>query len=128
MKILVSFIFVFLLCSCEKSVTESVTNNVFVFETVLNDPITEEVKKLCSAKITLTFSEEDKCVYYIFSETWHDESNGKDYRIKVALKDQIGNHLHVIEVPFENGTIPIRDLSYSKLERTKEIELKLRIH
>ena len=121
---------VFLLCSCEKSVTESVTNNVFVFETVLNDPVWEG-KKTCSAKITLTFSEEDKCVYYIFSHTWHNENAQKLYHQKfhhlsVALKDKIGNHLHVIGSVRKNGTIPIRDLSYSKLERTKEIELKLR--
>ena len=121
---------ILMLFSCENKVTDAVddSSNVFVFETVLYDLVWEG-KKTCSAKITFTFSEEDKCVYYIFSYTWHNENAQKLYHrnlyhLTVALKDKIGNHLHVIRSVRKNGTIPIGDLSYSKLKRTKEIELK----
>ena len=75
MKFLLIIPLFLMMFSCENTVTDALddSSNVFVFETTQTD---KEFSKTCNAQITFTYSEEDKCTYYIFSENWDYPKGG----------------------------------------------------
>ena len=149
MKILLSVIFVFLLCSCEQMGTneESIEDdpNVFVFEGDWeHDDSFANISIELESKLTLTISDEDNCIYYLFEEAFHykflegfkDSIKQKPYISEIRLLDKVGNIIFSFNPntkrPFIEGNKKIHkgkipkystkseNLTRSKLERAKE--------
>ena len=123
MKILLSVIFVFLLCSCEQMGTneELIEDdpNVFVFSNAsyygkdmkeFNDM---NLSVYAFHELTFTISDEDNCTYYIFNNTFNIEGNliplDKIFHSMpiidmIKLKDKIGNIIFEFD-PVENNVV-----------------------
>lgn len=152
MKFLPLLPFMLAFVSCENTVTSfsSVSSNVFTFDITQTY---EKYSKVCNAKLTLTFSEEDNnCTYYIFSENWdYPEGGFKNeqgrliniYTSTISLEDKIGNELYEFYlganytgnhktkkglVTPKNGKEKLGKLTLSKLKRTEKVILKFRRH